>query len=292
MRIDSKIMQMAESKKGVLYICDEIKSDGYDFWNGKKIVSETSEQFIRDRLSEFEGVSELDIHISSCGGSVKVAMGLYAQIKAFACPKKTAYIDGMAASAATVVAMAADEVVMPLAGLMMIHDAWIDRTSGNAEELRKTADDLDVITSASRTAYLQHSGGKISEEELTSLMRAEAWLTAAQCHKYGLCDRISDASEDAEGEALQSAAASYFAKADIRLAAMLSRIEARLEVIEKAVCAEKKDEGAEEEETPPEDAEQKEKPAPAMSRADVLAAAVCSIGSKRYINQRIEFLDN
>ena len=91
MRIDGRIMQAAESKKGVIYIYDEIKNDSYDWWNGAVIVSETSEKFIRDRLAEFEGVSQLDIHISSCGGSVKVAMGLYSQIKAFACPKKTAY---------------------------------------------------------------------------------------------------------------------------------------------------------------------------------------------------------
>lgn len=138
MRIDSRVLQMAEGKKkGVLYIYDTVQNDGYDWWNGEKIVSETSEAFIRDRLAEMGAVEEIDIHISSSGGSVKVGLGIYSQIKSFGCPKKVAYIDGMAASIATVIAMAADEVVMQNAGLMMIHDAWIECTSGNAKELRK-----------------------------------------------------------------------------------------------------------------------------------------------------------
>ena len=175
MRIDSRVLQMAEDKKkGVLYIYDTVQNDGYDWWNGEKIVSETSEAFIRDRLAEMGAVEELDIHISSSGGSVKVGLGIYSQIKSFGCPRKVAYIDGMAASIATVIAMAADEVVMQNAGLMMIHDAWIEYTSGNAKELRKEADDLDVITSASKTAYLEHSKGKITEEQLTAFMDAES----------------------------------------------------------------------------------------------------------------------
>ena len=84
MRIDSRVLQMAEDKKkGVLYIYDTVQNDGYDWWNGEKIVSETSEAFIRDRLAEMGAVEELDIHISSSGGSVKVGLGIYSQIKSF-----------------------------------------------------------------------------------------------------------------------------------------------------------------------------------------------------------------
>ena len=236
MRIESRIMQAAENKVGVIYIYDEISNDTYDWWSGQVIKSETSEKFIRDRLAELEGVTELEIHISSCGGSVKVAMGLYSQIKAFACPKKVSYIDGMAASAATVIAMAADEVVMPMAALMMIHDAWMSGVSGNSAELRKAADDLDVITSASVTAYLQHSNGKISEEELKALMKSEAWLTAKQCLEYGLCDRISDEAEGASGEALQSVRNPILSGAVFGASRLLS-LEARVLAIEERFAA-------------------------------------------------------
>ena len=73
MRIDSRVLQMAEDKKkGVLYIYDTVQNDGYDWWNGEKIVSETSEAFIRDRLAEMGAVEELDIHISSSGWAFTV----------------------------------------------------------------------------------------------------------------------------------------------------------------------------------------------------------------------------
>ena len=61
---------------------------------------------------------------------------------------------------------------------------------GNAEELRKTADDLDKITESTKQAYLLKSSGKISAAKLTELMNAETWLTAKECIKYGFADRL------------------------------------------------------------------------------------------------------
>lgn len=200
-RIESGILQQEEVKKGVIYLYDDIGPDEYDWWNGEVIQSETSEKFIRDRLAELGEVNELDIHISSRGGYVQTGINLYTQIKAFPAQKKTAYIDGIAASVATVIAMAADEVVMNRVGLMMIHNALFGCIGGNAAELRKAADDLDVITSSSRTAYLEHSAGKITEEKLRELMDAESWLTAEQCLEYGLCDRIIESGREIPGGA-------------------------------------------------------------------------------------------
>ncbi len=191
MRIESKVMNLAEEKRGVIYLYDDIGPDEYDWWNGEVIVSETSEKFIRDRLSELEGVNMLDIHISSKGGYVQTGINLYAQIKAFSCAKKTAYIDGMAASIATVIAMAADEIVMSGAGLMMIHSPFMTAT-GSSEELRKAANDLDVIGGAAKAAYLGHAGEKLTNEKISEIMKNETWLTAAQCLEYGLCDRIEE----------------------------------------------------------------------------------------------------
>ena len=67
---------------------------------------------------------------------------------------KTVYVDGFACSIASVIAMAGDEVVMPRNTLMMIHNMWM-YTSGNAEQLRKAADDLDTINASGRKAYLE-----------------------------------------------------------------------------------------------------------------------------------------
>lgn len=192
MMLDARIVMQAEERVGEVYLYDDIKADEYDFWTGETVVSETSEKFIRDKLTELAGVDRLDIHISSRGGYVQVGLNLYTQLKAFECGKKTVYIDGLAGSIATVIAMAGDEIIMDSTGLMMIHNASVyPMQSMNSVQLRKTADDLDIITSAGKTAYLEHSGGKITEEKLTELMDAETYLTAAQCLEYGLCDRIS-----------------------------------------------------------------------------------------------------
>ena len=113
---------------------------------------------------------------------------------------KTVYVDGFACSVASVIAMAGDEVVMPRNTLMMIHNMWWGAV-GNAAELRKSADDLDIINAAGREAYLTKAGEKLTEEKLTELMDAETWLTAEQCIALGLADRYADADADMSGAA-------------------------------------------------------------------------------------------
>lgn len=224
MRIESMVkMQANEKKKGYIYLYDDIGPDEYDFWNGTVIVSETSEKFIRDRLSELEGVSELEIHISSRGGYVSTGLAVYSQIKAFECPKKTAYIDGIAASIATVIAMAADEVVMNESGLMMIHNPWA-QASGNAEQHRKLADDLDIMASAAVNAYLGHAKGKISEEKLRELMGKESWLTADRCMEYGLCDTIIDSPDSMMRMGADSAASCRMNRLEEQVARLSAEI--------------------------------------------------------------------
>ena len=117
-----------------------------------------------------------------------------------------AHIDGFACSIASVIAMAADEVIMPPNTLMMIHNMWMS-AEGNAADLRKAADNLDVINAAGRAAYLDKAGDKLSEEELVRMMDAETWLTAADCLRLGLADRIPEREADMSqaGEILQKA---------------------------------------------------------------------------------------
>lgn len=206
MKIEGKILQRADKQIGQLYLYDDIAPDSYNWWSGETIKSETSEKAIKEKLSEMGAVDELELHISSNGGYVTTGLCIYSQIKDFQCNKKTAYIDGIAASIATVIAMSCNEVVMRSTSMMMIHDAWAN-AKGNARELRKVADDLDIITGASKTAYLEHSNEKIDEAELSDLMAKESWLTAAQCYEYGLCDRIADADKNNSDQPKQYASA-------------------------------------------------------------------------------------
>lgn len=179
-----------------LYIYSDVKSDYFDWSDLEMKKSETSAEFFREQLALYPDVKNIDIYINSLGGSVFEGVAIYNQLKrhpAF----KTVYVDGFACSVASVIAMAADKVVMPKNTVMMIHNAWT-RTSGNAEQLRKQADDLDVLNEASRQAYLLKSAGKITEEKLIELLNAETYLTAAQCIEYGFADEFAKVEADIE----------------------------------------------------------------------------------------------
>ncbi len=177
-----------------LYIYGDVEGSYWDWWSGEYVDSDTSAEHFHEELGKYPNVSEIEIYINSYGGEVFEGTAIYNQIKRHPA-HKTVYIDGFACSVASVIAMAGDEVVMPRNTLMMIHNMWMDAV-GNAAQLRKAADDLDVINDAGRQAYLQKAGDKLSEEKLIEMMDAETWLTAQACIELGLADRFAD--EDAD----------------------------------------------------------------------------------------------
>ena len=89
---------------------------------------------------------------------------------------------------------------------MMIHNAWTFAI-GNATELRKGADDLDVMNDAFCNAYLNKAGDKLSKENLLQMLEKETYLTAEQCVEYGLADEFADYDVNIESakQALQQA---------------------------------------------------------------------------------------
>lgn len=181
-----------------LYIYTTVQDDyvAYDWENHcfKKIKSETSADFFRQKLSEYENVEYINVYINSLGGSVMEGVAIYNQLKRHSA-FKTVYIDGFACSVASVIAMAGNKVVMPANAVMMIHNAWTC-CEGNATDMRKCADDLDKINEASRQAYIQKSNGKIKEEKLIELLEAESYLTAKDCIEYGFADELAEQNSD------------------------------------------------------------------------------------------------
>lgn len=189
-----EIKQSASPNSLDLYIYGDVKSDGYDWWEDRVIESETSANHFREELAKYPNVEQINIYINSYGGSVFEGTAIYNQLKRHAA-HKTVYIDGFACSIASVIAMAGDEVVMPKNALMMIHNMWM-WVSGNAAELRKAADDLDIINTAGRGAYMEKAGDKLDEAKLIEMMDSETWLTAEQCIQYGLADRYAEKDAD------------------------------------------------------------------------------------------------
>lgn len=184
----------------------EVKPEGYDYWNGKKIDSKTSQDYFAELLDKYRDVKEIKMYINSCGGSVVEGYGIYANLKRHQA-NKTCYIDGFANSIASIIALACDKIVMYKNSMMGIHNA-MDYCFGNSTEHRKCADDLDKLMQGNRQIYLSRSGGKITEEKLTELLDAETMLTADECMQYGFCDEI-DGEKSADPEQLAQAVEVY-----------------------------------------------------------------------------------
>lgn len=177
-----------------LYIYGDVEGDGCDFWTGNAVESETSANHFREELEKHPNAANIDIYINSYGGSVFEGTAIYNQLRRHPA-KKTVHIDGFACSIASVIAMAGDRVIMPKNALMMVHNMWMSAV-GNAAQLRKAADDLDIINKAGRAAYLEKAGDKLTEEKLAELMDAETWLSAEDCVALGLADEIDEKDAD------------------------------------------------------------------------------------------------
>ena len=146
----------------------------------------TAQNFI-DEIKEYED-TELNIHINSLGGEVFEGMAIYSIIQRRKA-KTTVYIEGIAASIASVIALAADEVIMSENSLLMIHNAW-GGTQGEAKDMRKQAEILDKITNEIAEVYVKKSG--IPYNEVIRMMDEETWLTAEEAVALGLVDSISE----------------------------------------------------------------------------------------------------
>ncbi len=144
-------------------------------------------------------VDTINVHINSYGGEVGEGLAIYNMLKNHKAKVRT-ICDGFACSVASVIFMAGDERIMNNASLLMVHNAWV-YTAGNAAQLRKDADDLDVITQGSIAAYLSRIN--ISEDDLKALLDAETWLLPADALDKGFATSVigAEVSEKAAANA-------------------------------------------------------------------------------------------
>lgn len=140
-------------------------------------------------------VSEIFVHINSYGGEVAEGVAIYNALRSHSA-KVTTICEGFACSIASVIFMAGDERVMRDSSLLMLHNASMI-TIGDANDHRKAADDLDVITELSKTAYLSHATESLTRKKLDEIMDAETWVTPEQALEWGLATEI-DKPEDSD----------------------------------------------------------------------------------------------
>lgn len=126
---------------------------------------------------------DIEININSNGGDVAGGLAIANAIKAYKKGKKTCNVLGVAASMASVIACAGDELTMGQGAFLMVHNPWTV-TMGNAEELRKDADVLDKMRDSILSFYQSKAYGK-SADDLKALMDAETWLTADDARAAG-----------------------------------------------------------------------------------------------------------
>lgn len=175
--------------------------------------NENDAESIRRKLNDVDA-EKIHVHINSGGGSAfdgVAIMNILKQHKA----EVIVHIDGWAASAASVIAMGGDKIIMPSNTMMMIHQASTFEY-GNADDMEKTAKDLRKIDTALRQSYKSRFVG--TEDELIQLLKDETWLTADEALALGLADEvveeieIDDTQEEESEEEIENAKDSIVAK--------------------------------------------------------------------------------
>lgn len=141
-----------------------------------------------DDVKKLGDVKSIDLRINSPGGSVFEGVTIYNILKSHQA-RVIVHIDGLAASIASVVAMAGDEILMAENALMMIHDPW-GMTVGTAEDLRAEAGVLDTVKATLIDTYAKRT--KQGKDKIAAMMEAETWMTAIEAVELGFADRVSE----------------------------------------------------------------------------------------------------
>lgn len=171
-------------KPYILYIYDVI---GLDV---------TPQSVIRDLSEATSGDYDgIELHISSPGGSVIDGFTIYSTLEQCKLPIHV-YIDGIAASMGSVLAMLGDKIYMSKTAIMMIHKPYTG-ASGNADDLRSEADLLDKFEAQLIGCYMTRAKG-LTEVDLQKMLKNETWLNAEECLTYGFCDSIIDSDNKAK----------------------------------------------------------------------------------------------
>jgi ATP-dependent protease ClpP protease subunit len=158
-----------------LYIYDEI---GYWGTTAAGLVAE---------LSQLQGVTQIDVHVNSPGGDVFDGLAIMNCLRAHAA-SVTTYVDGLAASIASVIAMAGDRIVMGPHSQLMIHEAS-GLCIGDADDMRSMAEMLDFQSDNIAGVYAERAGGTV--ETWRAAMVTESWYTAEEAVAAGLADEVA-----------------------------------------------------------------------------------------------------
>ncbi|MDS1578729.1 head maturation protease, ClpP-related, partial [Escherichia coli] len=145
-------------------------------------------QFVSD-LNALGNINHINLHINSPGGDVFEGIAIFNALKNHGA-SITVYVDGVAASMASVIAMAGDPIIMPENAFMMIHKPW-GVSGGDANDMRDYADLLDKVEGVLLPAYAQKTGK--TTDEIAAMLADETWMSGAECLAHGFADQVTPA---------------------------------------------------------------------------------------------------
>jgi ATP-dependent protease ClpP protease subunit len=166
------------SSSADLYIYGEIVDNTDWKWDETDVMPDD----VLRALNQVNDLDELNIYINSPGGSVFAGLAIYNMLSRNKA-KKIVHVDGVAASMASVIAMAGDEIHIPSNAFLMIHNPWTFAI-GNAKDLRKIADDLDQIATGAFNVYKENMLEGVEESTIKEMLDNETWLNGNEAAKY------------------------------------------------------------------------------------------------------------
>ncbi|MEY8001603.1 head maturation protease, ClpP-related [Clostridium sp. Mt-5] len=161
-----------------LYFYGDIVGSSWDAWQSEDMCP----QDVQDFLSQLEGTKNLDIYINSGGGDVFGGLAIYNMLKRNTA-NKTVHVDGLAASIASVIALAGDTIIIPSTAQFMVHNPW-SICIGNANDMRKLADDLDTCNKSILAVYQENLKDGVNINTIQGLMDNETWMTGKEAAQY------------------------------------------------------------------------------------------------------------
>ena len=188
---------MSKTMKPVQIVRNGQSADIYifgDLVSEQWYEDETSPNSLRRELRELEaaGVQEINVHIDSYGGDVSAGWTIYNVLKDWP-GTVNSFADGFVASAAVYPFLAGKKRAASPVSAFFLHQAWV-RAVGNADELRKQADDLEKLNDIGLEAF---AAAGMDREKVKALEQAETWLSAAEALELGLATEILDRSDGA-----------------------------------------------------------------------------------------------
>ncbi len=174
-----------ESSEAELWIYDVIGQD----WFGDGVTATQ----IKDDLKKAGNVKSIVVHLNSPGGDVFDGVTIYNLLSANKA-RVTVEVEGLAASAASVIAMAGDDIRMAENAMLMIHNPW-GMAVGEAEDMRKTADTLEKIGGSLVQTYASRTGQ--SESQIQEWMRDETWFSAAEAREFNFATDVIESKKAA-----------------------------------------------------------------------------------------------